>query len=263
MLAFPPPRGDPTPYPRLTAVSVVMVALIVILFAFSPLTCIARAGTMASAAPEDTAGMSLLQWSYDSWTVPWVQVRGTSSMLAAASHATLMALTCETANLERDRLARHLSAEECEHRMAGIRADQDSALIFRLDLRVFDYRGADAFARLDPRVTLTLEDDQGRRWQPIEVRRGPAVLLATGQKLKRVYYYPPWIRGTQRLYPTQYEVADGRNLTASEHRVRFARRDPRAGDLVIAGETRWIRLRLGFAGNEWIASWAFRPEERP
>ena len=84
----------------------------------------------------DTSGVALMEWAYDSWTVPWVQVRGVAPALAPASHATLMSLACETANLERDRIARHLSVEECDHRMAAILADRDSALIFRLDLRI-------------------------------------------------------------------------------------------------------------------------------
>ena len=219
----------------------------------------------AAAAFPDTSGTGVIEWAYDSWTAPWVQVKGGTPALAAASHATFIALTCASAELERERLARHLSTEECEHRMAAIRADQDTALIFRLDLRVFDFPGAAGIARLDPRTTLVLEDDRGRSWRPLEVLRGPAVLAASGLKLRRVYYRPPWLRGTQLLFPDQYDPGAGRNLTVAEHRVRFARREPGTGDPVVSSTTRWIRMRLAAPGYEWVATWTFRPdaEERP
>ncbi len=212
-------------------------------------------------APPDTSGMALVQWVYDSWTVPWVQVVGATPMLAPSSHATLMVLACASANLERDRLARHLSREECEHRMGAIRADQDSALNFRLDLRVFSFAGSADLARLDPRTTLTLEDDRGRRWSPIDVRRGPVVVAATGAKLKRIYYQPPWLRGAPPLNPYQYEAGPGRDLTIAEHVVRFARRDPRSGEMVVSSRTQWLHLRLSMPGYEWVSTWTFRQSD--
>lgn len=224
----------------------------------------ARAGDADGEALPDTSGIALVEWAYDSWTAPWVQVEGGSPMLAPASHATLMVLACATANLERDRLARHLSSEECEHRMAVIRADQDSALIFRLDLRTFSFPGSAGLARLDARTTLSLEDDRGRRWSPIDVRRGPAVLAAMGGKLKRIYYYhPPWMRGGEHQSPYQYDVGPGRDLTIAEHLVRFARRDVRSGAPVVSSRTRWLRLRLRAPGHEWVSTWTFlQPGDR-
>ncbi len=237
------------------------VALLIVVIAAAPLACVPPAPAAESPGAPDTAGTALMEWAYDSWTVAWVQVRGTTPMFAPAAHATLMALACETADLERDRLARHLSAEECEHRMAAIRADQDTALIFRLDLRVFDYRDGDRVARLDPQMTIILEDDRGRRWRPVEVKRGPAVQIASGQKLKRIYYHPPWLHGSQHWYPDQYALTDGRSLTVAEHRLRFARHDPRTRESVLTRRTRWLRLRLAYRTSEWVATWTFRPDE--
>jgi len=256
-------RGDPEPYPRFLAVALILVTLIIVAIAFAPRSWGSATRAADSPALEDTTGSALLQWTYDSWTVPWVQVRGATPMLAPAAHATLMVLACESANLERDRLARHLSAAECEHRMAAIRADQDTALIFRLDMRVFDYQDANALARLDPRVTLTLEDDRGRSWRPIEIRRGPAVQIATGQKIVRAYYYPPWLRGSRDVYPRPWEVSQGRALIVAEHRARFARRDNRTGQPALSRDTRWLRIRLSMGRNEWVATWPFREDERP
>jgi hypothetical protein len=245
--------GDP-PYP-----GAVVLALLGIVMLLTSGPRPARAGAADGGAPPDTGGMALVEWAYDSWTSPWVRVVGSAPMLAPASHATLMVLACASANLERDRLARHLSAEECEHRMAAIRADQDSALIFRLDLRTFSFPGSAGLARLDARTTLTLEDDRGGRWSPIEVRRGPAVLAATGGKLKRIYYYhPPWVRGGEHLAPYQYDVGAGRDLTIAEHLVRFARRDARSGEPIVSSRTRWLRLRLRAPGQEWVSTWTFR-----
>lgn len=211
-------------------------------------------------APDSTA-MAQMEWAYDTWTVPWVQVKGAAPALAPASHATLMVLACQTANLERDRVARHLSREECEHRMGAIRAGQDSALIFRLDLRAFSFPRSSGLVRLDRLTTVTLEDDRGRQWKPIEVRRGPAVQVATGLKLERIYYHPPWLRGSQHLYPDQYDPGSGRDLTVAEHFVFFTRRDPRSGDTVASSRTRWLRVRLSSPGYEWVAMWTFRQSE--
>lgn len=212
-------------------------------------------------AVADTAGMAQLAWVYDSWTVPWVEVRGASAMLAPGSNATLLVLACETADLERDRLVRHLSPEECDHRMAAIRADQDSALILRLDLRALNLSGGESLVRLAPRVLVTLEDDQGHRWKPLEVKRGPAGPTAAGLKLKRIYYNPPWLRDWQRSPSGRFEVADGRDLTVAEHRVRFMRRDPDTGELIVSSRTRWLRLRISYGSSEWVATWTFRTGE--
>jgi methionyl-tRNA formyltransferase len=46
----------------------------------------------AETAAPDSAGMAQMEWAYDSWTVPWVQVKGAAPALAPASHATLMVL---------------------------------------------------------------------------------------------------------------------------------------------------------------------------
>ena len=142
--------------------------------------------------------------------------------------------------------------------MAAIRGDQDSALTFRLDLRVFDFRGMDQLVRLAPGVVFRLEDDRSRQWGPIQAVRGPVLQVATGQKLRRIYYYPPWMRSSQRLYAGQYDVRDSRNLTIVEHRLRFARRDPQTQELVLTPDTQWVRLRISYLAYEWVATWAFR-----
>ncbi len=230
----------------------------------------ARAEQAGPAALPDTVGAALMEWSYDSWTVPWVQVRGTSRLLAPASHVTFMVLACESSALERDRRVRHLSAEECEHRMAAIRADQDSALIFRLDLRVFDEPGASGLIRIGstdlgrygPRAEIVLEDDRGRHWYANDVKRGIAFEMASGQKLERTYvYHPPWLRSSEHAYPHQYWPRGGRSLTLVEHRARIPRRDPRTGEPLIDGRTRWVRLHLDYGANEWVATWTFIPQE--
>jgi hypothetical protein len=146
--------------------------------------------------------------------------------------------------------------------MAAIRADQDSAIIFRLDLRAFSFPGSSGLVRLDHSTTVTLEDDRGRAWTPIEIIRGPAALVATGLKLRRIYYIPPWTRRTQGGSPYQYDPGSGRDLTVAEHLVRFSRLDPRSSEPVISSRTRWLRLRLGAPGYGWVASWTFRtPDE--
>lgn len=225
------------------------------------------AGTPGADAPspDDTLGIALTQWIYDSWTVPWVRMRGASALLAPASNVTFMVLACETTKLDRDRLAQHLSAAQCEHKMAAIRADQDTALIFRVDLRVFDFPGAMGLIALDPTVNFTLEDDRGRRARVLGTERGPVLGYATAQKLKRIYgYHPPWVRGFELVYP-QYDVSGGRSLTMAEHRVRFGRYDVHTGSPLVDGETRWLRLRLSYGRYEWVATWPFRPQggERP
>lgn len=211
----------------------------------------------------DSSGTALMEWAYDSWTVPWVQVRGPAPTLAPASHVTLMVLACRTADLERDRLARHLSREDCEHRMAAIRADQDSALIFRLDLRAFAFPGSANLARLDPQVAISLEDDQGHRWRPLEVRRGPVATVSSGLQLPQLYYQPPWVRQPRHASPAAIDTRPERDLTVAGHVVRFPRRDPRWRQPLVTANTRWIRLRVSTAMHEWVATWAFRtPGER-
>jgi hypothetical protein len=173
-----------------------------------------------------------------------------------------MALECETADLERDRLARHLSAAECEHRMAAIRAGQDTSLLFQLDLRVIAFSGAWGLARLGPGASIWLEDDRGRQWYPMETLRGPVVDVVRGERLRRVYdyYAPPWVRDPGSRHPYRYEPYGGRSITIAEHRARFSRRDRRSLDSVIARSTRWLRLHLKYGSYEWVATWAFRPD---
>ena len=235
-----------------------VLALLGVLTLATPGPGAARADPGAGEAPPDTSGMVLVEWAYDSWTAPWVQVKGASPVLAPASHATFVVLACATVDLERDRQARHLSREECEHRMGAIRADQDTALIFRLDLRAFSFPGSSGFVRLDARTTLTLEDDRWRHWSPIDVRRGPVIPVASGMKLKRLSHHPPWLRSAEHRSPYQYDVVPGRDLTIAEHVVRFARQDSRFGEPIVDSRTRWIRLRLSTPGYEWISTWTFR-----
>ena len=100
--------GEPrAPWTRQSALWVVLTMSFAL--ATTPLGAVQLPGARGA----DTSGVAQMQWAYDSWTVPWVQVRGIAPAVAPASHVTLMTLACETANLERDRLARHLSAEEC------------------------------------------------------------------------------------------------------------------------------------------------------
>lgn len=221
-----------------------------------------RDSSANASTPSDTSGTGLMEWSYDQWSVPWVQVLGAVHALAPASNATLMVLECESADLERDRLARHLSAEECEHRMAGIRADQDTSLSFRLDLRVIDFAGVSGLTRLGPGTSVWLEDDRGQAWYPIATLRGPVLDVVRGERLRRVYdsYAPPWVRDTRVGHPYRYEPYGGRAITIAEHRARFERRDRRSMNPVISRSTRWLRLHLTYGSYEWVATWAFRPD---
>jgi len=210
----------------------------------------------------DTSGSALVQWSFDRWSAPWVQVSGATHVMDPMSSATLMALECETAELERDRLTRHLSAAECEHRMAAIRAGQDTSLYFRLDLRVIEFPGAQGLARLGPTTSIWLEDDRGRQRYPVATLRGPVVDVIRGERLRRVYdyYAPPWVRDPRSRHPFRYEPRGGRPVTVAEHRVRFDRRDRRSLDPVVTRSTRWLRLHLKSGSYEWVATWAFRPD---
>ena len=221
-----------------------------------------RGSSVNSSTPSDTSGTGLMQWSYDRWSVPWVQVLGAVHALAPASNATLMVLECESADLERDRLARHLSAEECEHRMATIRAGQDTSLSFRLDLRVIDFPGVSGLTRLGPGTSVWLEDDRGQAWYPIATLRGPVLDVVRGERLQRVYdyYAPPWVRDTRSGHPYRYEPYGGRAITIAEHRARFERRDRQSTNPVISRSTRWLRLHLKYGSFEWVATWAFRPD---
>ncbi len=217
--------------------------------------------TSAAGQQADTAGTAFMQWTYDTWTVPWVQVAG-RKLLDPGSYATLVTLACETTTLERDRLARHLSPEECEHRMAAIRADQDTALIFRVHLRILDRSGASELVRLGPNVRAALEDDLGWKWSPPDIRRGAVLGMATSQKVTRVFmYHPQWMRGSEFIHPDQYRTGDRRELTAVEYWIRFPRRDPESGDRILTRHTRWLRLRLSDGKNEWVATWPFLAEE--
>ena len=210
----------------------------------------------------DTSGIGVVQWSFDRWSAPWVQVSGSAHVLEPTSSATLMALECESAELERDRLTRHLSAAECEHRMAAIRAGQDTSLHFRLDLRVIEFPGASGLARLGPTTSIWLEDDRGRRSYPVETLRGPVVDVIRGERLRRVYdyYAPPWVRDPRSRHPFRYEPRGGRPVTVAAHRVRFDRRDRRTLDPVVTRSTRWLRLHLKSGSYEWVATWTFRPD---
>ena len=210
----------------------------------------------------DTSGTAFVQWAFDRWTAPWVQVSGAAHVLDPTSSATLMALECETAELERDRLTRHLSAAECEHRMAAIRAGQDTSLYFRLDLRVIEFPGAPGLARLGPTTSIWFEDDRGRQQYPVETLRGPVVDVIRGERLRRVYdyYAPPWVRDARSQHPFRYEPRGGRPVSVAEHRVRFDRRDRRSLDPVVTRSTRWLRLHLKSSSYEWVATWAFRPD---
>lgn len=211
-------------------------------------------------APADTTGDAVVQWAYDSWTVPWVQMRGDPGIMAPSAHATLIALECAAAELERDRLARHLDPKECEHRMAAIRADQDTALIFSVDLEVVKSPISMTLVRLEPEVTLRLEDEHGSSWAPISVERGPVLGSETGLRMRRLYD-PPWMRGSQYNLGPRYGVTGGRDVFRGKHNVRFARRDARTGKPVLGRGTRWLQLTLSYGGNEWVSMWAFRPEE--
>ena len=222
----------------------------------------ALANEMPGAAHADTLGSALVEWAYDRWTVPWVQVQGPYDVLMARSYATLQVLACANADLEKERLVRHLSREECEHRMAAFRADQDSSLVFSVHLSTFAVPGARELLELDPSVRLALEDDIGRRWDPISLRRGPRVPTEVGMQLRRVYE-PPWIRNGRGSFSRGFEVKTGREANLAEHRVGFSRRDPVTGDPVLAGSLHWLRLRMSQGQNEWVATWTFRspPDE--
>ena len=218
----------------------------------------ARAAGSAPGGVPDTTGAALMEWAYDTWTSPWVQVSGDPLLLSPGSYATLVVLTCAAADLERERAARHLSAEECEHRMAAIRSEQDTALVFRVHFRAFDFPTAHEIARLSPGVQVTLEDDRGRRWQPVEVRRGPVASSIAGQKRQRYSYDPPWLR-VERGGPTVgYEVMNGKDILVGDHSFRFARHDFRTGQPTVSVNTRWLSLRVTYAGNEWVSTWRFR-----
>lgn len=220
-----------------------------------------RSAPADSPVAAETSGTAIMQWACDRWSAPWVQLSGGAHVLTPSSSATLMVLDCEAADLERNRLARHLTAAECEHRMTAIRAGQDTSLLFGLDLRVTDFSGAAGIVRLAPSTSIWLEDDRGRQWSPIETLRGPVVDVVRGERLRRVYdyYAPPWVRETRSGHPYRYEPYGGRPITIAQHRARFARRD-RSTALVVTPSTRWLRLHLKNGSYEWVATWTFRSE---
>jgi hypothetical protein len=221
-------------------------------------------GSSAATSAYDSSATAVMQWSYDRWSAPWVQVSGRTHVLGSSSSATLMALECESADLERERLARHLSAAECEHRMAAIRAGQDTSLSFQLDLRVIDFPEASGLARLATGTSIWLEDDLGRRWSPIEMLRGPALSMVRGARLRRVhdFYSPPWVRDTRSVHPYRdfHVPYGGRPTSIGVHRARFAKQDRQTMSPVITRSTRWLRLHLKNGAYEWVATWAFRPD---
>jgi hypothetical protein len=221
----------------------------------SPATVVA--GEARPPAHADTLGSALVEWAYDRWTVPWVQVQGPYGILTARSYATIQVLACAHADLERERLVRHLSAEECEHRMAAFRADQDTSLVFSLHLATFDVPGARELLQLDPSVRLALEDDTGRRWAQVSVKRGAMVPTEVDLRLRRTYD-PPWVRNGRGEISHGFEVRSGKQANLVEHLVRFARRDPVTGDRVLGRDLRWLRLRISRGSNEWVATWVFR-----
>ncbi len=207
------------------------------------------------AEAEDTTGAALIEWSYDTWTVPWVQAGGGSKRLDPASHATLMSIACENSLLERDRKVRHMSPEDCEHHMAKVRADHDTALVFRVALRVLGRAGASKPVWLGSRTTAVLEAADGWRWSPVDLKRGLRLGMATrGESRSISLYRPHWMRGG---------VGGGRgtDLDEVEYWVRFPRRDPAGGQRMLTRETRWLRLRLSDGDNQWVATWPFLPDE--
>jgi hypothetical protein len=128
---------------------------------------------------------------------------------------------------------------------------------------VSNFRRAKGLLQLDPGASFTLEDDRGRHWRPVSVERGPVVEIPSGQRLKRTYdYHPPWLRGAEHLYPSQYEPVGGRSVTVAEHRVRFARHERLTGEPMLSRHTHWLRLRLSHGDYEWAAMWIFRPEDQ-
>ena len=216
-------------------------------------------GRAAGTHAGDTTGSALIEWSYDTWTVPWVQVREGSQRLDPASHGTLMTVACENSILERDRKVRHMSPEYCEHRMAEIRTDHDTALVIRLELRVIGRKGASEPAHLGSRTTATLEADDGWRWAPVDLGHGLSLGTATSGETRRISIYrPQWMRGSE---VTRGAQGAAERCPATEYWIRFPRRDPKTGRQLLTPATRWLRLRLASSEDEWVATWPFIPDE--
>lgn len=189
------------------------------------------------AAAPDTTGAGPVEWAGDPWTWPWVQVAGSTLILSPRSYATLEALPSAATDLERDRATQDLVAE------------QDTALVVQLHVRVLDAPGAEGLAWLSPDVEVTLEDDLGRHWTPVQVNRGPVV--PAGLKPPRFLDDLGWLRG-----PVDY--IKGKELLVGEHRLRFLRRDKSMGGPTVHARTRLFSLKVSYAGNEWVSTWVFR-----
>jgi hypothetical protein len=189
------------------------------------------------AAAPDKTGAGPVEWASDPWTWPWVQVAGSTLLLSPRSYATLEVLPSAAEDLERERAARDLVAE------------QDTVLVVQLHVRVLDAPGAEGLAWLSPDVEVTLQDDLGRRWTPVQVNRGPVV--PAGVKPPRFLDDLGWLRGP-------VDVIKGKELMVGEHRLRFVRRDKAMGGPAIHARTKWFLLRVSYAGNEWVSNCVFR-----
>lgn len=191
----------------------------------------------STAATPDTTGAGLVEWGADPWTWPWVQVAGSTLVLSPRSYATFEVLPSPATDPERDRATQDLVAE------------QDTALVVQLHVRVLDAPGASDLAWLSPDVDVTLEDDLGRRWTPVQVNRGPVV--PAGLKPPRFLDDLGWMRGPVDFFK-------GKELLVGEHRLRFLRRDKSMGGPTIHARTRLFSLKVSYAGNEWLSTWVFR-----
>ena len=205
--------------------------------AVSPANASGPANAPGPAAAPDTTGAGLAEWASQAWTWPWVQVAGSTLLLSPQSYATFEGLPSAAADLERERGTRDLVA------------DRDTAMLVQLHVRVLDAPGAEGLVWLSPDVEVTLQDDLGRRWIPVQVNRGPVV--PAGLKPPRFLDDMGWMRGAA-------DVIKGKELMVGEHRLRFVRRDKSMGGPAIHARTRWFLLKLSYAGNEWVSNWVFR-----
>jgi hypothetical protein len=164
-------------------------------------------------------------------------VAGSTLLLSPRSYATVEVLPSAAADLERELATRDFVA------------DQDTALVVQLHVRVLDAPGAEDLAWLSPDVEVTLQDDLGRSWIPVQVNRGPVVPASL--KPPRFLDDLRWMRGP-------VDFIKGKEFMVGEHRVRFLRRDKSMGGPSIHARTRWFLLRLSYAGNEWVSNCVFR-----